>query len=146
MDDGIRTRDILSHSQTLQPAELHPPRSKRVSYTIHHLRANASEKAKKAGRMTVFPERGDRRMWNGKRSERNGERDRAVRDQRSGGSGTGQGGSRAFAGDGGRGPEPCVGRLRFRFSERGFRPDKNHNYSIKNNKYCIAKTYDAVYS
>ena len=25
VDDGIRTRDILSHSQTLQPAELHPP-------------------------------------------------------------------------------------------------------------------------
>ena len=43
-------------------------------------------------------------------------------------------------------PRMCGRRMRFRFAESGFRPDKNHNYSIKNNKYCIAKTYDAVYS
>ena len=139
MDDGIRTRDILSHSQTLQPAELHPPRSKHVSYTIHHLRPNASEKAKKAGRMTVFPGKNGGRKWGKEIGRAAGIMDRAE-----------HGKGRGRKPDVSRGsswvPDPCVGGLRFRFAERFFRPDKNHNYSIKNNKYCIAKTYDAVYS
>ena len=55
------------------------------------------------------------------------------------------GGSQFYPVSAGARRHAAVARV-FAFMERVFRPKKNHNYSIKINKYCIAKTYDAMYS